>query len=50
MDAGKGHFTFGVEMSPKWFLDKVASMDVEYTERGHSVIVGSMMCMARNKM
>lgn len=38
MDAGKVHFTFGVDVSPKWFLDKVTSMDVEYTERGRSVI------------
>ena len=24
------HFTFGVEVSPKWFLQKVQSKDVEY--------------------
>ena len=38
MDGDKGHFTFGVDMSPKWFLDKVASKDVEYTERGRRVV------------
>lgn len=25
-------------MSPKWFLDKVTSKDVEYAERGRRVI------------
>lgn len=38
MDKDDGHFTFGVDMSPKWFLDKVASKDVEYTERSRRVI------------
>lgn len=38
MDKDSGHFTFGVDMSPKWFLDKVALKDVEYTERSRRVI------------
>lgn len=38
MDKDNGHFTFGVDMSPKWFLDKVDSKDVEYTEQSRRVI------------
>lgn len=37
MDKDNGHFTFGVDMSPKWFLDKVDSKDVEYTEQSRRV-------------
>ena len=38
MDKDNGHFTFGVDVSSKWFLDKGASKDVEYTERSRRVI------------